>query len=58
MSSQEMDVAEFLCRNLRDLGISYEEFMQEALELLYNGEGEAREEEEEDDEDDSDCWKK
>jgi hypothetical protein len=52
MNSQEMTEAELACR---DLGISYEELMKEALGLLCNGAGEASEEEEEDD---SDWWKK
>jgi hypothetical protein len=52
MNSQEMAVAELVCRHL---GISYEDLMQEALESRYNREGEASEE---DDEDESDWWKK
>ena len=41
MSSQEMDIVELLCCHL---GLSYEKLMQEALESLYNGEGEVDEE--------------
>jgi hypothetical protein len=51
MSSQEMDVAELLCRHL---GISYDELMQKALELLCNGQGE---EDVEDDQGEADWWK-
>jgi hypothetical protein len=54
LSGVEMDCLEFLCQQR---GLSYEELTQEALESLYNREGEAREENEED-EDDSDWWKK
>jgi hypothetical protein len=52
MSSQEMDAAELICR---ELGWSYEALMQEGLASLINRKGEASDEGEEDD---LDWWKK